>query len=363
MSGFVPDPGFYGEHSWDDVRMRVVGHVAVIGRDLARAKAMRQDWAGCAAAYGASAARVERIATATSTGAPIKAALLAAAKRDASLCDALARKQPPPPTDGTVAPLRRALVAARLAGEPDPVTPPVPPDASLRREAWDDFDDRHALRVRLVQAYADAVDPFAPSDPWGPWTGDEVQRQAALLASLSAAYQPRLQAAPEGFSSEELGALPTGDTLVDTAGFAGPNAIGKLAVRGLDDRAHRGWLEDQAGRLNAAPAERVPELLGQLVATLDQSPHRSRYYNVKQARNAGVRVLARRGDYAGALAVLRTNWPLHHQDWACPDRAAILHAIEGRLLLLAGDEGAEAKLDEALADADAFLSDIARAGG
>ena len=31
---FVPDFGWYGEHSWTDVRMRVVGHMAMAYRDL-----------------------------------------------------------------------------------------------------------------------------------------------------------------------------------------------------------------------------------------------------------------------------------------------------------------------------------------
>jgi hypothetical protein len=69
---------------------------------------------------------------------------------------------------------------------------------------------------------------------------------------------------------------------------------------------------------------------------------------VKQARNEGVRVLANRGDYKGALAVLATNWPLHAQDWACPNREGILLGIEGRLRLLAGEEDADAVLVRAL---------------
>ena len=34
--GFVPDHNFYGERSWDGVRMRVAGHIAVMERDRAR---------------------------------------------------------------------------------------------------------------------------------------------------------------------------------------------------------------------------------------------------------------------------------------------------------------------------------------
>ena len=34
--GFVPEYGWYGEHSWADVRMRVAGHISAAGRDKAR---------------------------------------------------------------------------------------------------------------------------------------------------------------------------------------------------------------------------------------------------------------------------------------------------------------------------------------
>ena len=34
--GFVPDHNFYGERTWDGVRMRVAGHLSVIERDRAR---------------------------------------------------------------------------------------------------------------------------------------------------------------------------------------------------------------------------------------------------------------------------------------------------------------------------------------
>jgi hypothetical protein len=80
---------------------------------------------------------------------------------------------------------------------------------------------------------------------------------------------------------------------------------------------------------------------------------------VKQARNAGVRALASRGAYREARTLLASSWPLHAQDWACPDRAAILRAIEGRLLLVERDPGADAALDAALVEADRFLEHVA----
>jgi hypothetical protein len=74
------------------------------------------------------------------------------------------------------------------------------------------------------------------------------------------------------------------------------------------------------------------------VSRIDALGHGSRYYNIKQARNEAVRRLAEGGaNQASRSVVLRQSWPLHHQDWACPNRAGILRAIEARLLALMGD--------------------------
>jgi hypothetical protein len=362
LGGFLPNPGAYGEASWDDVRMRVVQHVATIGRDRARARAAASDFAGCAEAYRDTARRITAIPTSSVTGAPIRAALRDAATRDAAVCDALAHHVDPPVPATPVAALRARHYAWTLHGGDHAAIARdaaaiVAPDLSL--DAFgNDFEARHALRVKLVEAWADVVDPLAPTEPWGYWEPAEVTRTAAAIGAATT-----LRAAPVreplGFTAEALGALPTGDTLVDTAGFPGPRAIGKLAKLSLEDPAHRRWLDTWAARLDAS--DHVPADLAAMVGELDATGFGSRFYNIKQARNETVRVLASRGDYAGALTVLRTSWPLHDQDWACPDRAAILHAIEGRLLLAAGDPGAEAMLDTAMADADAFLAAVAQA--
>jgi hypothetical protein len=94
------------------------------------------------------------------------------------------------------------------------------------------------------------------------------------------------------------------------------------------------------------------------VSRIDALGHGSRYYNIKQARNEAVRRLAEAGQARLALVVLRQSWPLHHQDWACPNREGILRAIEGRLLVLAGDPGAADALQTAWSTSLAFLRQI-----
>ena len=48
---FVPDFGWFGEHSWADVRMRVAGHLSAAGRDLARVKASQEEWMPASLSY------------------------------------------------------------------------------------------------------------------------------------------------------------------------------------------------------------------------------------------------------------------------------------------------------------------------
>ncbi len=382
LTGLQDHPGAYGEASWDDVRMRVVGHLATIGRDRARNAAMSGDYSQCADDYREAADRVRAASTRTSTGAPIRAALLSALERDAGFCAALAAHTPPPDPGVGVAHLRarwyglahRAAQggdvrsdAIALAAEARAFPPPA-----LALDGFADFEARHALRVKLVEAWADAVDPLFPAEPWGYWEPSEVTRVTTTIADAAAGLagppgrawppDPAVLSPPHPripFTAEALGALPTGDSLVDVVGYPGPRAIGSLSLLSLDDPAHRGWLTERATVLESLPSAEVPAAVNAMVAVLDGYPHGSRYYNIKQVRNSTVRALASRGDYADARTVLTTNWPLHAQDWACPDRAAILRGIEGRLLIAARHPDASATLDQALAEAGPFLAHIA----
>ncbi len=380
LNGLLEHPGLYGEASWDDVRMRIVQHVATIGRDRARLRAMRGDLAGCAAAYAETARRVSSIATASGTGAPIRAALLGGLERDGALCEALSRDAAPPAPSGTIAPLRARLHALALRARTTDVSAEAralaadarrarAPDLSL--DGFEDFEARHRLRVALVEAYVDAVDPMRPSEPSGYWSPDEVVRAAEelavaaerLAAGGSSASDVPSTRAPLRFTVEGLGALPTGDSTVDVIGFPGPRAIGSLAVLSLEDPAHRAWLAALAARLESAPSAAVPALVAQTAAELERKPHGSRYYNVKQLRNEAVRVLATRGAHAEARTVLAASWPLHAQDWACPNRAGILRAIDARLAVAGGAPDADAALDAADRETDAMLAHVARVEG
>ncbi|MCK6525616.1 hypothetical protein L6R49_29790 [Myxococcota bacterium] len=411
--GFVSDFGWYGEKSWDDVRMRVAGHLGVIGRDRARLAATQGHLAGAAAAYGALAEALAAFPPPKpGPAAEIHSLLLSAARRDAALCAALARGEAPPTTEG-LAGLRARVVALALQEAPDAAEARATREAlkayltldpQLNLDDFKDFDDRHKLRVRLFAAALDAVDPLGMTDPWGYWEATERRRQAlalyaaagalaglpeaaddaALLKEHLSGAMPDLSALPRlrwpsaiasawttpspGFTAEGLGGLPTGDTLIDVAAQPGPRAIGSLSRLGLDDPDHRAALEAEAQALNAALAAQPDAVLTRLqawVTRLDAYGHGSRYYNIKQARNEAVRRLAEAGHPRLALAPLRESWPLHHQDWACPNREGILRAVEARLLALAGDPGAADALQVAWTASLDFLKqvDAAEAAG
>lgn len=414
--GFVSDFGWYGEKSWDDVRMRIAGHLGVIGRDRARLAAARGDLRGAAAAYTELAETLASFPTPPpGPAAEIHALLLAAARRDAALCAALDRGEAPAAGDG-LAGLRARVLALALQPTPSPEAAAearavreallayVPLDPTLDLDDFKDFDDRHALRVRLFAAALDAVDPLGHTDPWGYWEAAERRRQALTLYAAAGALAalpeaqddpkrlgehlrgaaPALDATPRlrwptafaaawthpspGFTAEGLGGLPTGDTLIDVAAQPGPRAIGSLSRLGLDDPAHRAALEAEAKALNEALGADPEAALARLdawVSRLDAYGHGSRYYNIKQARNEAVRRLASAGHPRLALTALRQSWPLHHQDWACPNREGILRAIEARLLVLADDPDAAAALQTAWSASLDFLRrvDEAEAAG
>jgi hypothetical protein len=391
---FVPEPAFYGEHSWDDVRMRVIQHVAMAGRDLARLHAASGDFEQCSASYENLVRRLDAIPCSSPTGEPIRQILAEAASRDQALCLALANGVDPPDPGSGVASLRaRTLGLLRRAKAGEDVSTAAAELARSQRGAsgdlsllvprndldlfaFTDFDQRHALRVRLVQAYADEVDPLFPTDPWGYREATEGPRQAlALVVALEQMGEPGQSVSLLGpsllagsssgkgaFSTAEMALLPTGDSSVDVAGFPGPRAIGTLERLSPDDAEWMAWLASQAGHLaGLAPAE-VPAAIDEIeVAIRSRYPFSSSYYNAKQVRDTAIRVLARQGHAYEAALALRGFRPLHNQDWACPDRPAILSAIEGRLLLLAGDAEAQAVLERALSESDDFLARIAGA--
>jgi len=384
--GFKGNHQFYGERRWDDVIARVIGHQANAMRDLARLDASRGDYAAAAARYAALADRLDGVDIGDEGIAPdLRAMLTSAARRDAALCEALAAGEAPPiPEDWPVSALRARYLgagddaAALAAVAADAATLAAqPPWGELDPAAFEDFDARHELRLVMYRYALDTTDPLRLDYRWDYWRPEEASLQvkavagAAALKSGSLVERPanlaaglRVKDLPPDFTPEGLGGLPTGDSYIDVGGEPGPLAIGRLAKLGLDDAEHYAWLETLADKLDAALAadpKKVPPLIGVAAIWLDEREHGSRFYNIKQLRNDGARQLARAGEYALALEVLRGHYPLHAQDWACPNREGIALGLEGRLMALAGEDGAEAKLEEAVAAGDRWLADIAGA--
>jgi hypothetical protein len=374
--GFRRAPEFYGERSWDDVLMRLLGHYANAARDRAAHRAEQGDLAGAGDLYRALSERIGAIQLEEGgTAARMRDLYRDASRRDADLCHALAGGgAPSAPKDlGPVAALRWKLLTA---GSPaDFVSVARQASQALKAPPWEgvdigdfrDFEARHALRLQLTEWMLDSQDPLDLDPVWGHWTPAEGSRQVRVLqqaaqAGTGSPGEIRSLATRQvggQFSAEDLGHLPTGDSYVDVGGEPGPAAIGSLERLDLGDPVHRKKLTSLAERLNgllAQSPDQVPAALDVWVSTLDEMGHGSRYYNIKQARNSGVRQLARSGAWKPALAVLSENFPLHAQDFECPNREGILKGLEGRLLLLAGDARAEATLLEAMERADHWMA-------
>jgi len=372
--GFVPDFNFYGERSWDDVRMRVAGHISVIERDRARLVASDGRFDEAARIYSDLAKTLTAMIPAEG-GASVAIPSLArdAAQRDAEIMKGLVTGTVPT-SDRGLAGIRSHFLSHRRAGT---LTPEVAKElraslASLAEQVgvpaidgFEDFDDRHALRIRLWELYLDGVDPIQTNETWGYFDGQAravgIARLDAEIASAGGLKAPKLLAPRVEFTVQGAGGMPTGDTLIDVAGQPGPKAIGKLAKLGLDDAGHRQWVEDTVYVLNSKLGENpggVLSIVHTRTSHLDQMGHGSRYYNIKQLRNEAVRVLAQAGHPRVALQVLQMNYPLHHQDWECPNREGILVAIDGRISAQAGLKNAMSRLTEARRLTDAFLAKV-----
>ena len=136
-------------------------------------------------------------------------------------------------------------------------------------------------------------------------------------------------------------------------------------MMGDDDEAYLAWLgalAEQINRLADTDPAGVVSAIRAAVAALNQHSHGSRFYNVKQLRNAGVRILASRGHHGDAAQLLADQRPLHNQDWACPNRAGILRALEARVAMASGDLAVAATdLAEASELSRTFLNEVAQA--
>ncbi len=388
MGGFVSSPQWYGEHDWEGVHMRTLGHLAALRRDRARAFAETGDLTLATQEYQLLATDLSALAlTAGQPPDQIRDLLQQAAERDARLCAALDNAAELPQGQLGFYGLRirylelaRELSAGQDVGSAarilaQDLQPYTQASAGLEIDAFENFDARHALRVRLFQAALASQDPLHLDEPWGYWTAEEATLQARALGIAARAMADgeamsgdpmdwpaqavKATRTPLQFSAEGLGWLPTGDSLIDIGAQPGPKAIGTLQKWGLDDSEHRLRLERAARELNAeTEPDKVLAALRALAAELDSAPHGSRFYNVKQVRNEGVRVLASQGHHTQALVLLSDNFPLHHQDWACPNRTGIVRILQARLEHLAGQAPA---WDSAMRSTREFLDQSLRA--
>ena len=166
------------------------------------------------------------------------------------------------------------------------------------------------------------------------------------------------------FSHEEFAWLPTGDSLIDVAGQPGPLAIGTLMKLGADDSEYQTWLAPHLKQLQRDFEENgnVVKTLQSILQMLDEKyDYGSLFYTKKQLRNATIRQLARASRYEEAYAVHLLNFPLHHQDWACPNRDGLLKALGGRLLAETQSPEAETALLESIHSSQAFLEKVTQA--
>ena len=356
---FKNAPMAYGEERWDDVTMRVLGHYAQASRDLARLHVQMGSLEDAKLSYEGLAERL----TALDLGEEgqsreIRQLHVQAAQAHAQLI-ALRLSEEAVPQEG-LGP--NATDRWRVASGLPPLEDAPRPWADLRIDDFEDFRDRHRLRLEMNRFWLDSVDPEHFSDPWGYWRPEAADATAEALRKGVPASTILKASYPNQIHSGELGRLPTGDLYLDTAGGAGPMSIGKLAVLGLDDPEHRSRLEGWAETLNGVLKDDPDAFVAAIesyVKELETYTHGSRFYNIKQLINTGTRHLARAEHFDHALLVFKMHRPLHSQDWLCPNRMGIQLGIEGRLTALTGNqEEAKRLLLAAIKEAEDWLMKI-----
>jgi hypothetical protein len=418
---FVPDFGWFGEHSWMDVRMRIVGHISAAGRDLVRYHVQQGDFVQAqkeAENLISILQKTPKKDAGVST--EIHNILLEGFVRDAKWIQSISQQNPDfsPIATTSFSKLREEYYRLALAHEKNPSQNMSEEAKDLQQKLlihvqkrddldllnFDNFVDRHKLRVRLFEAYIDSLDPLIVQERWGYWEAIEIQRQAILIGwaleylggtswkehiknhnpkstvltssipkdvfvsspvlwpSLLGEYLRSPDQIPQA-SAEEFGRLPTGDSLIDIAGHPGPKGIGTLEKLGLNDPSHNAWLIEQGERVlkNLSEPSKATKICEQATQKLNAYTHGSRFYNVKQFRNACVRQLALAGSFTESYLLLQQNFPLHNQDWACPNRKGILEAIGGRLLVLDSNPDAVETLETSIQTSLDFLQKVSLA--
>ena len=178
-------------------------------------------------------------------------------------------------------------------------------------------------------------------------------------------FSNRLRDQQLDLSVEQLGRLPTGDSIIDVGGQPGPMGIGTLMKLDVSDPDHKQWLTKYGQQLKEQLSSDLTQsvaICSEAIQTLNAYTHGSRFYNVKQFRNACTRQLARLGHYTEALTIFKQSFPLHHQDWACPNREGLLLVIMGRLEFLSGDNSTGiTTLEQSIAASLEFLNKVEQA--
>lgn len=370
-------PAEYGEPDWDHVRLIVVEHLALAGRDLARQSASRGDWKECSKRYGEAAGAVEAVPLGNAAVTPVRDVLLAGLRRDAALCDALANARPPADSPGLTGFRARYFRLVQRAEHGEDVrdaaeslgreldvageraladTAPKPSEAPATQALW------------LARRWDDTVDPLVVSEPWGPWTVAERPRQVrglrvamdALAAGESTGLYLRPAAAlarqETSWSAAEFTRTPLADAWGDVGGFAMPHVVPRLEESAAEAKARAAALEPLLERWPTTREGELPRAVAGAVSRYAVLPEGLRYAYTLSLQNAAIRQLARDGQFLLAAEIVAGQLPLRGLDWYAPDRAAVVLGLEGRLRVLAADKDAEKRLRAAITESQAFLA-------
>ncbi len=381
--GYRHSPAEYGQPDWDHVRLYAVTHVAIAGRDRARARAVAGDYAACASRYGETERIVRGVPLANPAVTPVRDVLAEGLGRDAAVCEALSRRQPPVvPADGGLAMYRARFLGLHVRSSKgtdirraastlaDEISRAAARGGTLGVASPEGERDPAHLAAWMAGVWVDSVDPIAITEPWGPWSSEERPRQVkGLRAAVAAAASGEtkrlpvlpatsLVALPPSWTVEEFGQVPLLDAYADVGGFAAPAVVPQLPTSPAEEADWTAWLEQRLVTISRMRAGEIPRAVRIATADILERPGTVAYLRSVGLQNAAVRQLARQRQYGEALAVVRAQSPLRGLDWYAPDRAAVLLGLEGRLLVLAGDPRGETKLQAAIDESRAFLAFI-----
>jgi hypothetical protein len=214
------------------------------------------------------------------------------------------------------------------------------------------------------EAWGSCTDPVAPSEALAPWRPDLAKRTLEALAAAAEAVaggkapaeaEALLRMPSEALAKREalplesglLGAVPVGDVLAAMGGvpFALPER--RLARMGLQDPAHRAYLDVQSTYLSSVAPADLPAEVETIAQKYDRMGHTSRWYNRAAARQGAARHLAARGAWRSAARVLSAERDMEGPGWQAVNRAGALRLLEAQALLWLRDPSASRVLEAA----------------